>query len=243
MTHFEGNSIGEAYIEGLKSIVNGKSSYWYLTIHIKHPILKVSKKTISSLDILDWLDVVNVGDKIYQAFIKFQFSKGDGWTGGKSGKDWINGRIRDLMDPNGYYNKTLTTNNQLDQVEKRLSARDKSGKKMHGGGTNALVCQVFMPDVDLRVACRPCPRVSGVRCLTMIDFKPEGDILNLMAVFRSQYFDTKAYGNFIALSMLLHNMCQKTGYSPGAVISTANKFTFDGNKKPLYNHFKRMGII
>ncbi|MHC1635065.1 MAG: hypothetical protein ACXQTS_00360 [Candidatus Methanospirareceae archaeon] len=32
---------------------------------------------------------------------------------------------------------------------------------------------------------------SGLRYLAMIDFKPERDNLNLMAVFRSLYFDTK----------------------------------------------------
>ncbi len=114
---------------------------------------------------------------------------------------------------------------------------------MHGGGTNALVCQVFLSCVDLKAACRPCPRVPNVRCLAMLDFKPERDRLNLMAVFRSQYFDTKAYGNFIALAILLYNMCQDTGYKPGAIVSTANKITFDVHRDLLYNHFRSMGVV
>lgn len=107
---------------------------------------------------------------------------------------------------------------------------------MHGGPTNALVCTVFLPDEDLKAACLPRPRTSGLRCLTQIDFKPKKDKLNLMAVFRSQYFDTKAYRNFIALAMLLYKMCQNTGYKPRAVVSTANNVTFDGHKKSLYKH-------
>ena len=107
---------------------------------------------------------------------------------------------------------------------------------MHGGSTNALVCSVFLPDEDLKAACQPHPRASGLRCLTQIDFKPIKDELNLMAVFRSQFFDTKAYGNLIALAILFYKMCQNTGYKPGAIVSTANNVTFDGHKKSLYNH-------
>lgn len=58
-----------------------------------------------------------------------------------------------------------------------------------------------------------------------------------MAVFRSQFFDTKAYGNFIALAILLHKMCKATGYDPGAIVSTANKVTFDA-RNDLYKHLR-----
>lgn len=240
MSYIEGESIGEAYFKALDAIVNGKIPHWYLTIHISRPILSTStSKLISSLDVTNWLNVINVGNDIYDAFIKFNFSKPDEWTNGYSGMDWINGRIKDLLDDKGYYKKSLSNGfsfDQLQEVENRLSARDKRGNKMHGGSTNALVCIVFSPHEDLRAACRYRPRASGLRCLTQIDFKPIGDKLNLMAVFRSQFFDTKAYGNFIALAILLYKMCQKTGYKPGAIVSTANKITFDGHKKSLHKH-------
>jgi len=247
MGYNEGKNIGEAYVEALKTIVNGRMTHWYLTVHILQPIRDSSmKQTISSFEIKDWLGIINVGDEVFQAFVKFQFSKSDGWTAGNAGEDWINGRIRDLLDPHGYYNKALRSGypfDQLVEVENRLSARDKKGKRMHGGSTNALVCHVFLPEKDLKTACLPRPRSSGLRCLAMLDFKPIRDVLNLMAVFRSQYFDTKAYGNFIALAMLLYNMCQKTGYKPGAIVSTANKVTFNGHKDSLYEHFRSMGIV
>ena len=246
MSYVEGKSIGAAYIEALKSIVNRGMAHQYLTVHISQPVLSISmKQTTSSLEIKKWLNVINVGDKVFQAFAKFQFSKPDGWTGGKTGEDWINGRIRDLLHPDGYYNNALRCGysfDQLTEVEKRLSARDKKGRRMHGGSTNALVCNVFMPDEDLKAACVLRPRASRLRCLAMLDFKPIRDVLNLMAVFRSQYFDTKAYGNFIALAMLLHNMCQKTDYKPGIIVSTANKVTFNGHRDSLYKHFGNMGI-
>jgi len=240
MGYIEGESIGEAYFKALNAILNDKIPHWYLTIHISQPILGTStSRSISSLDIDKLLNVINVGNKVYDAFIKFKFSKPNGWTNGYSGMDWINGRIKDLLDDQGYYKKSLSNGfsfDQLQEVEKRLSARDKKGNKMHGGSTNALVCSVFLPDEDLKAACQPRPRASGLRCLTQIDFKPIKDELNLMAVFRSQFFDTKAYGNFIALAILLYKMCQNTGYKPGAIVSTANNVTFDGHKKSLYNH-------
>ncbi len=238
MGYIEGESIGEAYFKAFKAMVNAKLPRWYLMVHISRPIFENSMK-ISSLDVSDWLKVINVGDRVYEAFIRFKFSKKDGWTEGYSGKDWINGRIQDLLSDQSYYNRSLSEGfsfDQLREVEKRLSARDKKGNKMHGGSTNALVCILFSPTEDLKAACRPCPRAEGVRCLTQIDFKPIRDELNLMAVFRSQFFDTKAYGNFIALAILLYKMCQATGYKPGAIVSTANKVTFDGHKNSLYKH-------
>lgn len=240
MGYIEGESIGDAYFRAYKAILEARSPYWYLMIHISRPILDNSRE-ISSLDVDDWLEVINVDDRVYEAFVSFKFSKKDGLTGGYSGKDWINGRIQDLLKEQGYYREGLVGEfsfDQLREVERRLSARDKNGRRMHGGSTNALVCIVFSPNKDLKAACRPCPRADGVRCLTQIDFKPIKDKLNLMAVFRSQFFDTKAYGNFIALAILLYKMCKATGYDPGAIVSTANKVTFDTHRNDLYKHLR-----
>lgn len=240
MGYIEGESIGEAYFKAYRAILEAKSPHWYLMVHISQPVLVNSIK-ISSLDVNDWLKVINVDDRVYEAFVSFKFSKKDGWTGGYSGEDWINGRIQDLFNEQGYYKRGLSEEFSFDQlleVEKRLSARDKNGKRMHGGSTNAMVCILFSPTKDLKAACRPCPRAEGVKSLTQIDFKPIKDKLNLMAVFRSQSFDTKAYGNFIALAILLHRMCQAAGYKPGAIVSTANKITFDGHKNDLYKHLR-----
>jgi thymidylate synthase len=247
MGYVEGKSIGEAYIKAL-GYIKKEAPKWYLTVHISQPILNISReKPIPPLlDITHLLDYINVGNEVYQAFVKFRFPKPDEWTGGKSGKDWINGRIRDLFDKKGYYNIALREGysfDQLKRIETRLFARNKRGGKLHGSTTNALICQVFMPNEDLVKACSGAVHARRMRCLITLDFKPMKDILNLMAVFRSQYFDTKAYGNFIALAILLYDMCQKTGYKPGAIVSTANKVTFMDNKNLLYKHFRNNGII
>ncbi len=170
MSYVEGESIGEVYIKALKAIVTGVVPHWYLTVHISKPVLKINP-TIPSLEIKDWLQNINVEDKVLQEFVKFQFSKPDLCTGGKgkTGEDWINERIKDLLHLDGYCNKALRCGysfDQLAEVEKRLSTRNRKRGRIHGGGTNALVCQVFLPDRDLKAACRPRPSVSGVRCLT-----------------------------------------------------------------------------
>jgi len=144
----EGRSIGEAYIKALEAVVENKVPYWYLTVHISRPVRDAGmKREISSLEVRDWLDVINVEDKVFQAFSRFRFSKPDPWTKGFTGEDWINGRIKDLLHPDGYYNIALRSGfsfDQLKEVEERLRARDSRGKKMHGGTSNALVCQVFL---------------------------------------------------------------------------------------------------
>lgn len=232
----EGESIGEAYLGALDFILNTKvkTPYSYLTVHISRPILNASTESLpESLNIDDWSKIINLGEAVYKRFSKFNFSK-ECNRGGSLGKDWINDRILELLHPRGGYYKRLRECkrfgekfDQLDMVEHRLLSKNKKGEKMHGVSTNALVCQVFEPGKDLERACKPRPQAKGLSCLTELDFKPKKTKLNLFAVFRSQFFDTKAYGNFISLAILLSKMCRKTNYEPGYLVSTANNVTFD----------------
>ena len=56
-----------------------------------------------------------------------------------------------------------------------------------------------------------------------IDFKPEGNKLHLIANWRAQYLNTKAYGNFLSLARLLRKVCNERGFEPGNLISIAHK--------------------
>jgi thymidylate synthase len=246
VSYIEGESIGDAYLKAFTTKLNEKNEFLYLIIHIKKPILKFkrSKKiSDSNLDIENWLDVINVGEKVYETFIKFEFSKKEKWSKGKSGKDWINGRIKDLLHSEGYYNKALRKGYCFDQFE---AVRKRLTELPHSSSTNALVCNVFSSE-DLKKACNTL-MAPNIRCLTQIDFKPVKNNLNLIASFRSQYFDTKAYGNLIALAILLYDMCKKTPYKPGEIISTAHKALFyyakdKENLLKLKNHFEEHGLI
>ena len=96
------------YINALKSVIENKVPHWYLTVHISQPIRDTQMECeISSLEVRDWLNVINVGDEVFRAFSKFRFSKADPWSGKYTGEDWINGRIKDLLHPDRYYNIAL----------------------------------------------------------------------------------------------------------------------------------------
>jgi len=207
VSYIEGESIGDAYLKAFTTKLNEENEFLYLIIHIKKPIKEIKNKEISdsNLDIENWLDVINVGEKVYETFIKFEFSKKEEkWSKGNSGKDWINGRIKDLLHSDGYYNKALRKGYSIDQLE---AVRKRLTELPHSSSTNALVCNVFSSE-DLKKACNTL-MAPNIRCLTQIDFKPVKKNLNLIATFRSQYFDTKAYGNLIALAILLYDMCKK----------------------------------
>jgi len=49
-------------------------------------------------------------------------------------------------------------------------------------------------------------------CLTALDVKLRDNVVNLCALWRHQYFDTKAYGNIISLAMLLKEICDLVNY-------------------------------
>jgi thymidylate synthase len=95
----------------------------------------------------------------------------------------------------------------------------------HGQTTNALVAQVFQVDPDLDRATDGRPLAPDMACLTQLQFKPKKDHLNLYATFRSQYFDTKCYGNLLSLAMLLAIVCDRTGYDPGILVETVHNTT------------------
>lgn len=252
--YIEGESIGDVYFKALECLV-GKNPPHYLTVYISQPFCDTSlRKLPESLNIDDWLEILNVG-KIYERFCMFNFSerckaaekcvieekcktrkcKTEELS---SGKAWVNNRIEALLCPNEEeYFKRLE--DQLIMVKERLQVR------MHGGSTNALVCCTFSRG-DLQRACIHRPNVPEAPCLTMLQFKPKGKELNLFAVFRSQFFDTKAYGNFISLAILLYKMCQSTEYRLGALVSTAHNATFKvlnqkWQKMELYEHLENSG--
>lgn len=247
MSHIVKDGLGTAYIEGLRTIVEGRLPHWYISVHVNKPILADSVRLaeVDYRDVDGLKTIINVNEEIYRAFCSFTFHKHDSWSKDPTGRGWVYGRIMDLFDEkDGYYREALCSSFGLDQlgiVARRLATRDRHGRIMNGGSGNGLVCQVYLPNDDLMRSCQPRPRVNNARCLTQVDFKPIGDRLHLMATFRSQYFDTKAYGNFISLALLLYQMCQQTGYKPGSLVSIAHKVVFHADKKPtaLYKHLMK----
>jgi hypothetical protein len=226
--HVSGASIGDAYTRALESRLKNDWDHRYRFVHVSDPVTSIDSLP-SSIDFDDWRSTVNAGDAL-SAFESYRFY--DGTTGHK----WIQSRIDELFD--GMYDVRLRDGrNQLEQITERLK------KGNHGQTTNALVAQVFRDDPDLEMATHGRPLAPDIACLTQLQFRPTRDTLNLYSVFRSQFFDTKCYGNLISLAILLARVCDKTGYEPGFILETVHNTHFrdHDDAKGLYDAIKREG--
>ena len=61
-------------------------------------------------------------------------------------------------------------------------------------------------------------RMRGFPCLVHIDLTLFEDTLHCTAVYRHQYLITKAYGNLVGLSRLMHFLCEQTGAQCGELV-------------------------
>lgn len=206
-----GDSIGDAWFEALDRVIAGNLPNRYLTIHITNPITRTDDLP-ETTDLTEWEDVLNLGD-VYEDYTQFDFGQKTDY-GGKIGYEWIDSRIYELYE--GLYRDRLTSDNQLEMIVDRL----KLGR--HGGCTNALVAQLFDVEKDLTVATSGKPFAKDMSCLTQLQFRPRKNELHLFATFRSQYLDTKCYGNLISLAMLQAQVCAATGYDPGVLVEHVN---------------------
>lgn len=209
--YVEGSEIGDAYTELLHSRLHGSYSHDYHVIHIADPVDSTNLQNLTTEN-CDWEEAINAGEALRQ-FESFEFY--DGTTG----RYWVENRIEELFS--GMYATRLTNpRNQPRMVADRL----KQGN--HGQTTNALVLQLFRLEPDLETATQGRPLAPNLPCLTQLQFKPRRDRLHLYAIFRSQYVDTKCYGNLISLSLLLALMCKRTGYEPGYLLGIAHNSIF-----------------
>lgn len=202
-----GETIGDAYTAALKTALDGQD---YLVIHVDNPVS--AGDVPDTLEWDAWQDCINAGDA-QSAFESYSFD--DGTTG----RFWVEDRIEALF--NGEYAERLRTpRNQIEMITERLQLGN------HGQTTNALVGQVFQVDPDLDRATHGRPLAPDMACLTQVQFKPSRDTLDLYATFRSQYLDTKCYGNLISLGMLLAIVADRTGYTPGTIVEMTHNATF-----------------
>lgn len=209
--HVVGRDIGTAYTSALDSRIKNVFPHRYRTIHISEPVASL-ESVPSSLDMDDWRSTLNAGEAL-RRFESYEFS--DGTTG----RFWVQDRIDELFS--GMYASRLTDGgNQIERITERLK------KGNHGQTTNALVAQVFQEEPDLRLATHGRPLAPDIACMTQLQFRPSKDKLNLYSVFRSQYFDTKCYGNLISLAVLLAVVCNQTGYEPGYILETVHNSHF-----------------
>lgn len=70
-------------------------------------------------------------------------------------------------------------------------------------------------DIGLQVYAATDRRQRAFPCLVHIDLTLLEGRLSMLAVYRHQFLITKAYGNLLGLSRLLHFLVQQTGYAVG----------------------------
>ncbi|ARS90791.1 hypothetical protein [Natrarchaeobaculum aegyptiacum] len=201
--HIIAPDIGTAYTELLESRVEGQCPYDYHVIHIADPVSTTDYDEFS-LERTNWTEIVNAGDALSR-FESYEFNDGS------AGRYWLQDRVEELFE--GLYGERLTgPPNQIEMIVDRLDQGN------HGQTTNALVAQPYQLEPDLEKATHGRPLAADIPCLTQLQFKPRRDKLHLYTTFRSQYVDTKCYGNLISLALLLAEVCRRTEYDPGYMV-------------------------
>lgn len=206
-----GATIGDAWFDGFSKLLSDDLTDRHLTFHIADP-LDIDDGIPVTTDLDDWRPTLNLGD-LYDEYASFDFENETDYEG-RTGRDWVDSRIYELFE--GLYEDRLTNPDQVGMITKRLQEGN------HGSCTNALVAQVYDIKKDLTVATSGRPFAKDMSCLTQLQFRPKRDHLHLFATFRSQYLDTKAYGNLISLAMLLAQVCAKADYAPGVLVERVN---------------------
>lgn len=205
------SDIGAAYTALLKSRVQERSPHDYHVVHIADPVSSTDYDEFS-IERDHWLEIVNAGEALSR-FESYEFHDGS------TGRYWVQDRIEELFG--GLYADRLTDpRNQVEMVVDRLKIGN------HGQTTNALVAQPYHLEPDLEKATHGRPLASDIPCLTQLQFKPKRKKLNLYVTFRSQYIDTKCYGNLISLALLLAEICRRTGYEPGYMVEEVHNPIF-----------------
>jgi thymidylate synthase len=176
-------------------------------VEVKKPIINFNQVVDEELQLIG----LNLDLNIHNKFKTFKFKNG------KNGKWWIEDRINEMFT--GLYHKGISSYNQFEFVKDTLK---KIKTKKYTWCSNRLLCITFNP-IEKKLNHTHLSRTPTPPCLTLLDFKPEQNNLHLIATWRAQFFDTKAYGNLISLAMLLKKVCEETGFSPGRLISIANK--------------------
>lgn len=182
-----GTSISDAYISMLRSTLR-RSPFMQVTV----------------------VQPVSISDDVKTTFESYMFPDG------RSGRWWIQDRIKALFDKKGEYWKPIHRDGQLDYVISALKGMTKG--TVPRWNANRLVITLFSPKDDLHISRAPIPP-----CLINLCFYPVKQRLTLIANFRAQYTDAKAYGNLLSLAMFLKKISEETGFTPFQLFSIAQK--------------------
>jgi len=201
---FKGETITDVYPRVLEYVASKEYCY-ALVVEVKNPISLSEELVDEELS----LTGVNLGRETHEKYKRFVFSDG------KSGVEKIRNRIR--MFSKGKYRRAIASFKQLNFILRALQVVEKRIWLY-----NRLFCLTVNPSLKslshVHMSNKPVPPR-----LLLLDFKPKGEYLSLISVWRLEYVDTAAYGNWIALSLLLGEVCRKSGRKPGYLTVVINK--------------------
>lgn len=136
-----------------------------------------------------------------------------------------------MRNPENYFNRLVAYPvpgdepfNQLEYIVDRLITQQRPRKGGRGGPlSSAYEVGLTAPaGADLRVHAPGQDRnILGFPCLSHISFTLEAGVLNLAALYRNQYFVTRAYGNYLGLARIGNFIAQEAGVELGEVLCLA----------------------
>lgn len=137
-------------------------------------------------------------------------------------------RVQRRMDSDSYFNRLVAYPgpdgepfNQLEYIVDRL-IKQRKPRERGGPMSSAYEVGLTAPGGDLRVQAPGRDRnIMSFPCLSQISFTLDGDVLNLAALYRNQYFVTRAYGNYLGLARIGDFIAHEVGAQLGEVLCLA----------------------
>jgi hypothetical protein len=132
--------------------------------------------------------------------------------------------------------------NQLDQAIHRLrTARERRHQRGHdyevGLTTPAdeIAVPVFVPGTDRYT--------QGFPCLSHLSFSLLHGVVNLLAVYRSHDFISRAYGNYLGLGRVLHFVAQESGWPAGELTCVSASATAEITRGASFGFERVEGLL
>ncbi|MXW75452.1 MAG: hypothetical protein F4Y27_04325 [Acidimicrobiaceae bacterium] len=110
--------------------------------------------------------------------------------------------------------------NQLDLRISRIRSEFARGNRTNNTLDIDIAADALLPEslAGVQIYAPTDRRMRGFPCLVHIDLTLFDGTLHCLAVYRHQYLITKAYGNLVGLSRLMHFLCEQTGAECGELV-------------------------
>jgi hypothetical protein len=184
-----------------------------LTVRVTDPVsdsTEIPKQRPATLNV--WYPVLKLGDK-YSTIESISLGKTSPKTGGDTVGDWVEDRIAEQFT-GMYWNRSGKA------VEDTI---DKLNNGYPGNTRNALIANLFQ-ERDRQRALRA-PLVSGLPCVSHLQFIPNAGTLHLCLTLRSQFIGLKGLGNLVAGGALLAHVANHTDHEVGEVREEVHNVT------------------